>query len=180
MTVTCDVTIHHLLLTADAMVNYDPNTKVWPPLRHESDRQALLSGVKDGTVDAIVSDGDVRTLRGREPTRREPRRGTAAWRRDGGGLTHRCCTHGIFSSRARSPLKCRINVVEKEAHNARLRTYGVGHAPPALGGAAAASDTLQRESVTSAAVRYAPRVNAQRQRLCGVCSRVACVPHSSL
>jgi dihydroorotase len=54
--VTCEVTPHHLLLTDEALREYDPNTKMMPPLRSEEDRQALLEGLADGTVDAIATD----------------------------------------------------------------------------------------------------------------------------
>ncbi len=56
--VTAEVTPHHFALT-DALVaesGYDTNTKMNPPLREEEDRQALLSGLADGTLDAIASD----------------------------------------------------------------------------------------------------------------------------
>jgi dihydroorotase len=56
--VTCEVTAHHLLLT-DALVaesGFSTNTKMHPPLRSESDRQGLLRGIADGTIDAIASD----------------------------------------------------------------------------------------------------------------------------
>ena len=55
---TGEVTVHHLLLT-DSIVDemlYDTNTKVNPPLRDESDRQALIQGLNDGTIDAIITD----------------------------------------------------------------------------------------------------------------------------
>ena len=56
--VTCEVTPHHLVLTEQAVVDsqYDPNTKMNPPLRSEEDRQALLDGLQDGTIDAIATD----------------------------------------------------------------------------------------------------------------------------
>jgi dihydroorotase len=56
--VTCEVTPHHLLLTERVVrdSDYDPNTKVNPPLRSEADRQALLEGLRDGTIDAIATD----------------------------------------------------------------------------------------------------------------------------
>ena len=54
--VTCEVTPHHLLLTDEAVQGYDTNTKMMPPLRSEEDRQALLQGLADGTVDAIATD----------------------------------------------------------------------------------------------------------------------------
>jgi dihydroorotase len=54
--VTCEVTPHHLALTHDAVAGYDTHAKMNPPLRAESDRQALLAAIADGTVDAIASD----------------------------------------------------------------------------------------------------------------------------
>ena len=54
--VTCDVTAHHLHLTAEVLQDFDPNYKFVPPPRSEADRAALRDGVRDGTVDAIVSD----------------------------------------------------------------------------------------------------------------------------
>jgi dihydroorotase len=58
VTVTCEVTPHHLLLTDKAVMesDYDPNTKMNPPLRGEEDREALVQGLRDGTIDAIASD----------------------------------------------------------------------------------------------------------------------------
>jgi dihydroorotase len=55
---TCEVTPHHFALTDAAVAEsgYDANTKMNPPLREEADRQALLAGLADGTVDAIASD----------------------------------------------------------------------------------------------------------------------------
>ena len=54
--ITCEVTPHHLLLTDEAVRGYDPNTKMKPPLRSEEDRQAMISGLADGTIDAIATD----------------------------------------------------------------------------------------------------------------------------
>ncbi|MDB5142995.1 MAG: dihydroorotase [Mucilaginibacter sp.] len=53
--VTCDVAVHHLLLTDDALMGFDSLYKVKPPLRTQKDVKALLKGLKDGTIDAIVS-----------------------------------------------------------------------------------------------------------------------------
>ncbi len=56
--VTCEVTPHHLLLT-DRLVadsGFSPDVKMNPPLRSEDDREALIAGLIDGTVDAIASD----------------------------------------------------------------------------------------------------------------------------
>src|SRR5204862_1686754 len=57
--VTCEVTPHHFVLTDDllgAPVAYDTNTKMNPPLREEADRDAMLHGLADGSVDAIATD----------------------------------------------------------------------------------------------------------------------------
>jgi dihydroorotase len=57
--VTCEVTPHHFTLTDDALatpVAYDTNVKMNPPLREAADRDAMLQGLADGTIDAIASD----------------------------------------------------------------------------------------------------------------------------
>jgi dihydroorotase len=54
--VSCEVTPHHFALTDEAVAGYDTHAKMNPPLREESDRQALLAAIADGTVDAIASD----------------------------------------------------------------------------------------------------------------------------
>jgi len=56
--VTCEVTAHHFSMIDEdvAASNYDPQWKMNPPLRTENDRQAILEGLADGTIDAIVSD----------------------------------------------------------------------------------------------------------------------------
>lgn len=53
--VSCDVAAHHLTLTDEALTEFDSNYKVKPPLRASFDVLALLKGIKDGTIDAIVS-----------------------------------------------------------------------------------------------------------------------------
>ncbi|MEJ6981304.1 dihydroorotase [Pedobacter sp. P351] len=53
--VSCDVAAHHLVLTDEALQGFDSNYKVKPPLRTSDDVAALLKGLKDGTIDAIVS-----------------------------------------------------------------------------------------------------------------------------
>ena len=53
--VTCDVAAHHLILTDDALMGFDSLYKVKPPLRIQQDVDALLEGLRDGTIDAIVS-----------------------------------------------------------------------------------------------------------------------------
>ena len=53
--VTCDVAAHHLVLTDEALKGFDSLYKVKPPLRTRDDVNALLNGLIDGTIDAIVS-----------------------------------------------------------------------------------------------------------------------------
>jgi dihydroorotase len=53
--VTCDVTAHHLILTDEAVAGFDSLYKVKPPLRTQKDIDALIAGLTDGTIDAIVS-----------------------------------------------------------------------------------------------------------------------------
>jgi dihydroorotase len=55
LAVSCDVGIHHLLFSDEDLTNFDTRHKVWPPYRSKQDRDALIEGVRDGTVDAIVS-----------------------------------------------------------------------------------------------------------------------------
>jgi len=54
--VSGEVTPHHLFLTDAAAAVYGVNAKMAPPLREESDRQALLAGVLDGTITCIATD----------------------------------------------------------------------------------------------------------------------------
>jgi dihydroorotase len=53
---TGEATPHHLCLTDDAVRNLDSNLKMNPPLRAEEDRQALIEGIRDGTIEAIATD----------------------------------------------------------------------------------------------------------------------------
>ncbi|WP_199451902.1 dihydroorotase [Marinobacter sp. bablab_jr008] len=53
--VTADVAMHQLVFTESALAGFDSRFHVRPPLRGESDRQALVAGVRDGVIDAIVS-----------------------------------------------------------------------------------------------------------------------------
>jgi dihydroorotase len=55
LSVTCDVAAHHLILTDEALLGFDSQYKVKPPLRTQSDIDALIAGLNDGTIDAIVS-----------------------------------------------------------------------------------------------------------------------------
>ena len=56
LSVTCEVTPHHLFLDEDALSRYDTNLKMNPPLRASADREALLAALLDGTVDCIATD----------------------------------------------------------------------------------------------------------------------------
>ena len=70
--VTCDVTPHHLTLTEERVMAgqagpgnplaYDTNARVNPPLRTSADVNALIQGIKDGTIDAIATDHAPHTL----------------------------------------------------------------------------------------------------------------------
>jgi len=53
--ITADTTPHHLTLTDEKILGYDANSKTMPPLREMSDRQAILEGVLDGTIDCICT-----------------------------------------------------------------------------------------------------------------------------
>lgn len=54
--VTAEVCTHHLILTDEACAQSDPNTKMHPPLRPQSDVEACRRGLLDGTIDCIVTD----------------------------------------------------------------------------------------------------------------------------
>ncbi len=54
--VTCEVMPHHFALTDESIAGYDPNLKMNPPLRTQADVDAMLSGLKDGTIDVIATD----------------------------------------------------------------------------------------------------------------------------
>lgn len=54
--VTCEVAPHHWTLTDEAVQDYDTNTKMSPPLRSQGHLDAIIAGLRDGTVDAIATD----------------------------------------------------------------------------------------------------------------------------
>ncbi len=56
ISVTAEVTPHHLLLTTDLLAGYDPTFKVNPPLRPSEDVEALRGALADGTIDAVATD----------------------------------------------------------------------------------------------------------------------------
>src|SRR5438094_9595046 len=57
--VTCEVTPHHFVLTDETLaapIPYDTNAKMNPPLREAADRDAMLQGLADGSIDVIATD----------------------------------------------------------------------------------------------------------------------------
>ncbi|MHB1127758.1 MAG: dihydroorotase [Bacillota bacterium] len=56
VTVTAEVTPHHLILGDEAVEGYQTTTKANPPLRTAVDREALIEGLADGTIDVIATD----------------------------------------------------------------------------------------------------------------------------
>ena len=54
--VTAEVTPHHLSFTDEDVASLDTNFKMYPPLRSESDRQALIDALGDGTIDVVATD----------------------------------------------------------------------------------------------------------------------------
>lgn len=54
--VTADTCPHYFALTDEFCKTYDTNYRVNPPLRSETDRQAIIAGLRDGTIDCISSD----------------------------------------------------------------------------------------------------------------------------
>ncbi|UCS93409.1 dihydroorotase [Echinicola marina] len=55
LNISADVSIYQLLFSDEDLINYDSNLKVIPPFRGANDREAIIEGLKDGTIDAIVS-----------------------------------------------------------------------------------------------------------------------------
>src|SRR5690606_39187443 len=53
--VTADVSVHHLLLDESAIAGFNTHCHIQPPLRSSADREALLAGVVDGTINAVCS-----------------------------------------------------------------------------------------------------------------------------
>ena len=64
--VTAEVTPHHLLLTDDLAATYDPTYKVNPPLRTQTDIDALRAGLADGTLDCVATDHAPHALEDKE------------------------------------------------------------------------------------------------------------------
>ncbi|MBI87233.1 MAG: dihydroorotase [Candidatus Marinimicrobia bacterium] len=66
--ITAEVTPHHLYFNDTELMNYDTNLKVAPPIRSEEDRQALIQGLKDGSIDCIATDHAPHRLEEKETT----------------------------------------------------------------------------------------------------------------
>jgi len=66
--VTAEVTPHHLYFNDQALITYDTNLKVAPPIRNETDRISLIAAVKDGTIDCIATDHAPHTIEEKEAT----------------------------------------------------------------------------------------------------------------
>lgn len=56
LSITADVTPHHLTLTDEDIKDYDTSYKMNPPLRTRKDQEALIEGLKDGALDAVATD----------------------------------------------------------------------------------------------------------------------------
>ena len=64
--ITAEVTPHHLTLTEEKVVGYNTNAKVNPPLRTAEDVEALISGLKEGVLDAIATDHAPHTVKDKD------------------------------------------------------------------------------------------------------------------
>jgi len=64
--VSAEVTPHHLGLTEEKLTEYNTHSKVAPPLRTHSDREALIEGLMDGTIDCIATDHAPHTIEEKE------------------------------------------------------------------------------------------------------------------
>ena len=66
--ITAEVTPHHLFFNDQALLEYDTNFKVAPPIRTENDRMELIKAVKDDTFDCIATDHAPHTIEEKEAT----------------------------------------------------------------------------------------------------------------
>lgn len=66
--VSAEVTPHHLYFNDQALITYNTNLKVAPPIRSEGDRKALIKAVIEGTIDCIATDHAPHTLEDKEST----------------------------------------------------------------------------------------------------------------
>ncbi|MCL6087101.1 MAG: amidohydrolase family protein, partial [Actinobacteria bacterium] len=56
LNITCDTTCEHLFFNDSCLTEYNTNFKIKPPIRSESDRIAIIKGLRDGVIDVIASD----------------------------------------------------------------------------------------------------------------------------
>ena len=89
LAVTAEATPHHFSLTEEAVGEYDTNAKMNPPLRAQADVQALIDGLRDGTIDAIATDH-------------------APHHRDEKEVEFDCAAHGIVGLETALPLCLRL------------------------------------------------------------------------
>ena len=66
--ITAEVTPHHLFYSDEALQEYNTDLKVAPPIRDSSSREALIKGIKDGTIDCIATDHAPHNLHEKETT----------------------------------------------------------------------------------------------------------------
>lgn len=64
--VTAETCPHYFILTDDIITTYDTDTKVNPPVREDKDRKAVIAGLKDGTLDCIVTDHAPHSLKDKQ------------------------------------------------------------------------------------------------------------------
>jgi dihydroorotase len=62
MNISCEVTPHHFTLLEEIVASFDTNTKMNPPLRTKIDVEAMIQGLKDGTIDVIATDHAPHTI----------------------------------------------------------------------------------------------------------------------
>ena len=66
--VSAEVTPHHLFFNDEALLNYNTNLKVAPPIRNDQSRKALIKGIKQGVIDCIATDHAPHSLHEKETT----------------------------------------------------------------------------------------------------------------
>ncbi len=66
--ITAEVSPHHLYFNDNDIMNYDTNLKVAPPIRSEENRQALIQGLKDGSIDCVATDHAPHRIEEKETT----------------------------------------------------------------------------------------------------------------
>jgi dihydroorotase len=68
LAVTAEITPHHLYFNDEALLTYDTNLKVAPPIRNEANRKLLVRAIKDGIITCIASDHAPHTIEDKEGT----------------------------------------------------------------------------------------------------------------